>query len=197
MELLDEIWNSLGRNKLRTALTGFAVSWGLLMIIALLGAGNGLMNALTSNMGVSLTNIMTVHPGRRSLPYDGMKAQSQVRMDVGDVDFTSNNFRDVIDDVTARIIYGSSISYGKESLNATINGVAPLEFSINNRILIAGRFLNELDMKEKRRTMVLFDKTASSLLGDDPYYEKILGKYVNIANQAFLIVGIIKADEPV
>ena len=195
MELLDEIWNSLGRNKLRTALTGFAVSWGLLMIIALLGAGNGLMNALTSNMGVSLTNIMTVHPGRRSLPYDGMKAQSQVRMDVGDVDFTANNFRDVIDDVTARIIYGSSISYGKESLNATINGVAPLEFSINNRILIAGRFLNELDMKEKRRTMVLFDKTASSLLGDDPYYEKILGKYVNIANQAFLIVGIIKADE--
>ena len=73
MELLDEIWNSLGRNKLRTALTGFAVSWGLLMIIALLGAGNGLMNALTSNIGVSLTNIMTVHPGRRSLPYDGIR----------------------------------------------------------------------------------------------------------------------------
>ncbi|MGN1221447.1 MAG: ABC transporter permease, partial [Candidatus Cryptobacteroides sp.] len=119
MELLDEIWNSLGRNKLRTALTGFAVSWGLLMIIALLGAGNGLMNALTSNMDVSLANIMTVYPGRRSLPYDGMKAQSQIRMDVSDVDFTASNFQDVIDDVTAWISYGSMISYGQESMNAT------------------------------------------------------------------------------
>ena len=48
MEIFDEIWGSLRRNKMRTVLTGFAVSWGLFMIIALLGAGTGLLNAMSS-----------------------------------------------------------------------------------------------------------------------------------------------------
>lgn len=196
MEILDEIFDSLRRNKLRTALTGFAVSWGLLMIIALLGAGNGLMNALNSNVGLSMNNVMTVHPGWRSMPYNGMKVDSRVRMDVDDVEFTAgDDFDDVISDATGTINFSSSLSYGKETVNSLICGVAPLTFSINKRILICGRFLNELDLREKRHTMVIYDKTASSLLGDDPDFRKILGHYVKVSNQTFQIVGIMTADE--
>ncbi|MGM9737413.1 MAG: ABC transporter permease [Candidatus Cryptobacteroides sp.] len=196
MEILNEIWSSLRRNKLRTVLTGFAVSWGLFMIIALLGAGNGLLNAMINNSDDVLTNVINIWPGSRSIPYDGMKAFSRIRMDMSDVEYTSGpRFSDVVDDVTARIVYSDTVSFGKESFAVTMAGVAPLTFKIQGDRLLAGRLLNELDIKEKRRTMVLFSDTASSLLGDDPDYVKLLGQYVKVSGLMYQVVGIIEEIE--
>lgn len=195
MEILNEIWSSLRRNKLRTVLTGFAVSWGLFMIIALLGAGNGLLNAMMNNSGDVLTNVIVVWPGYRSIPYDGMKEYSSMKLDIGDIDYTATRFSDVVEDVTARIVYSDTVSFGKESVSVTMSGIAPLTFKIQGQKLLAGRFLNELDLKEKRRTMVVYSNTAESLLGDDPEYTKLLGKYVNVSGHMYQVVGIIEKEE--
>lgn len=195
MEILNEIWSSLRRNKLRTVLTGFAVSWGLFMIIALLGAGNGLLNAMMNNSGDVLTNVIVVWPGYRSIPYDGMKEYSSMKLDIGDIDYTATRFSDVVEDVTARIVYSDTVSFGKESVPVTMSGIAPLTFKIQGQKLLAGRFLNELDLKEKRRTMVVYSNTAESLLGDDPEYTKLLGKYVNVSGHMYQVVGIIEKEE--
>ena len=69
IELLTELWATARRNKLRTALTGFAVAWGIFMIIFLLGAGNGLINAVTQNSAKMLDNSMMVWGGQTSKPY--------------------------------------------------------------------------------------------------------------------------------
>ena len=117
MEILDEIWGSLGRNKMRTILTGFAVSWGLFMIINLLGAGNGLLNAMNANAGDILTNVITIWPGARSVPYDGMKQGSVVRLDIGDVDYTDGPmFEDVVDDVSGSIYCSDTVSLDRKSV---------------------------------------------------------------------------------
>ena len=195
MEILNEIWSSLRRNKLRTVLTGFAVSWGLFMIIALLGAGNGLLNAMMNNSGDVLTNVIVVWPGYRSIPYDGMKEYSSMKLDIGDIDYTATRFSDVVEDGTARIVYSDTVSFGKESVSVTMSGIAPLTFKIQGQKLLAGRFLNELDLKEKRRTMVVYSNTAESLLGDDPEYTKLLGKYVNVSGHMYQVVGIIEKEE--
>ncbi|MGM9743162.1 MAG: ABC transporter permease [Candidatus Cryptobacteroides sp.] len=195
MEILNEIWSSLRRNKLRTVLTGFAVSWGLFMIIALLGAGNGLLNAMMNNSGDVLTNVIVVWPGYRSIPYEGMKEYSNMKLDIGDIDYTATRFSDVVEDVTARIVYSDTVSFGKESVSVTMSGIAPLTFKIQGQKLIAGRYLNELDLKEKRRTMVVYSNTAESLLGDDPDYTKLLGKYVNVSGHLYQVVGILEEEE--
>lgn len=196
MEILDEIWGSLGRNKLRTVLTGFAVSWGLFMIIALLGAGTGLLNAMSSNAGDILTNVITVYPGFRSIPYDGMKQNSFVRLDMGDVAYTSGpRFNDVVDEVTGSIYYSDTLSYGRESISANVAGVAPLYIRIYDKKLLAGRFINDKDIEECRKTIIVDAKTASSLLSDDPRYGKILGRHVKIAGLMYQVVGIIEANE--
>ena len=75
-DLFDEIWSNIRRNKLRTALTGFAVAWGIFMLIFLLGAGNGLIHALESNNSDYLANTMNVWGGRTSKAYEGMREQS-------------------------------------------------------------------------------------------------------------------------
>ena len=196
MEILDEIWGSLRRNKMRTVLTGFAVSWGLFMIIALLGAGTGLLNAMSSNAGDILTNVITVYPGFRSIPYDGMEQNSYVRLDMEDVAYTSGpRFSDVVDDVTGSIYYSDTLSLGREYLSANIVGVAPLYRRINDKKLLSGRFLNDKDIEECRKTIVVDARTASSLLGDDPRCEMILGRYVKIAGLLYQVVGIIETNE--
>ncbi|MCQ2141351.1 MAG: ABC transporter permease, partial [Bacteroidales bacterium] len=72
-DLFVEIWESIRRNKLRTCLTGFAVAWGIFMLIILLGAGNGLKNNVRSSISDAQLNYMMVYPGYTSKPYDGLK----------------------------------------------------------------------------------------------------------------------------
>ena len=83
-DLFKEIWSSLRQNKLRTALTGFAVAWGIFMIIALLGAGNGLMNAMTDS-GSRMDNSMIVDDGFTTIPYAGYDANRWFVLDTRDL----------------------------------------------------------------------------------------------------------------
>ena len=73
MELLNEIWQTARRNKLRTGLTGFAVAWGIFMLIVLLGAGNGLINANLRQSDRFLSSSMVVFGGETSKAYQGLR----------------------------------------------------------------------------------------------------------------------------
>ena len=79
-ELLNEILQTARRNKLRTALTGFSVAWGIFMIIVLLGAGNGLMNAFLHQSGDVLVNTMEINGWFTTMPYDGLKSGRYIRL---------------------------------------------------------------------------------------------------------------------
>ena len=92
MELLNEIWQTAKRNKLRTGLTGFAVAWGIFMIIVLLGAGNGLINANIKQGERFLSNSMVVYGGRTSKAYQGLQEGRWIRLQTGDVATTGTKF---------------------------------------------------------------------------------------------------------
>ena len=83
-DLFLEIWSTLRQNKLRTTLTGLAVSWGIIIIIVLIGTGNGLMNALLNNSMDEIQNIISVFPGVTSKPYNGIKEGTGVRLNYRD-----------------------------------------------------------------------------------------------------------------
>ena len=87
-ELFHEIASSLRNNKLRTALTGFAVSWGIFLLIALLGAGNGLMNSFMGNVEQFVSQSISVEGWRTSKPYAGYKENRPIQLDQRDIDYT-------------------------------------------------------------------------------------------------------------
>ena len=89
-DLLTEIWESIRRNKLRTALTGFAVAWGIFMLIVLLGAGNGLMNAFMNQGGHFATNTMAVFGGVTSKPANGYQTGRRIKLNDQDVAITQS-----------------------------------------------------------------------------------------------------------
>jgi len=192
--LLSEVWSTSKRNKLRTSLTGFAVAWGIFMLIFLLGAGNGLINAQLQQSTRFLANSMRVFPGETSKAYKGLKEGRSITLNDKDILISNKTYGQYVDDVGGRLEqYNVNINYGDNYVaSQSLVGVAPTHPKIDKTELIAGRFINEIDMKEQRKNVVLSRSQAKELCKD---YRSLVGKNVKISNLNFQVVGIYKDDE--
>ena len=193
MELLKEIWQTAQRNKLRTTLTGFAVAWGIFMLIVLLGAGNGLINANLKQSEDLLSNSMMVFGGTTTKPYQGMREGRNINLQTRDITTTERDFKEHIDEVGAQYSTSATISNGEEYISTSITGVYPNHTKIEKMELLYGRFINEIDQQEKRKVLVLSNKQASELQPKD--YPSLMGRYVKVGDFAFQVVGIYKDSE--
>lgn len=193
-ELIKEIWSTSKRNKLRTSLTGFAVAWGIFMLIFLLGAGNGLINAQLQQSTRFLANSMRVFPGETSKAYKGLKEGRSITLNDRDILISNKTYGQYVDDVGGRLEQNNlNINYGDNYVaSQSLVGVAPTHPKIDKTELIAGRFINEIDMKEQRKNVVLSRSQAKELCKD---YHSLVGKNVKISNLNFQVVGIYKDDE--
>ena len=193
-DILEEIWSTARRNKLRTALTGFAVAWGIFMLIFLLGCGNGLINAQMKNMDDYLDNTMMVGGGRTSKAYNGLAEGRRIRLNDKDIHTTSTEYPNHIDGVVAEIEQsGVNVSLGSNYFSASLNGVYPSEEKISKIIMLAGRFINQTDLDMRRKSIVIDDSQAKELIQGN--YEQLLGQYVKVGELAFRVVGITKSDK--
>ena len=194
IELLTELWATARRNKLRTALTGFAVAWGIFMIIFLLGAGNGLINAVTQNSAKMLDNSMMVWGGLTSKPYNGLKEGRWVQLDDRDLDATRYEFAANIDEVGATVNRDNlTFSLGDNYYNTTLSGVYPNEATINKKEMLFGRFINDIDISQDRKVVVISRSLAEQLVSHD--VAQLVGRYINVGDFAFRVVGIYKTEE--
>ena len=193
-ELIKEIWSTSKRNKLRTSLTGFAVAWGIFMLIFLLGAGNGLINAQLQQSTRFLANSMRVFPGETSKAYKGLKGGRSITLNDKDILISNQTYGQYVDDVGGRLEqYNVNINYGDNYVaSQSLVGVAPTHPKIDKTEMIAGRFINEIDMKEQRKNVVLSRSQAKELSKD---YRSLVGKNVKVNNLNFQVVGIYKDDE--
>ena len=193
-ELIKEIWSTSKRNKLRTSLTGFAVAWGIFMLIFLLGAGNGLINAQLQQSTRFLANSMRVFPGETSKAYKGLKEGRSITLNDRDILISNQTYGQYVDDVGGRLEqYNVNINYGDNYVaSQSLVGVAPTHPKIDKTEMIAGRFINEIDMKDQRKNVVLSRSQAKELCKD---YRSLVGKNVKVNNLNFQVVGIYKDDE--
>ena len=200
-ELLTEIWQTARRNKLRTGLTGFAVAWGIFMLIVLLGAGNGLINANLKQRSRFLSSSMMVFGGWTSKPYQGLKEGRDIRLHNRDMEITATEFTQNVDEVGAQYNASATISLGQQYLTTGISGVYPNHTKIDKVEMLHGRFINDIDIRESRKVLVLSNKQAQELLAV-PYTaavpqspEQLIGRFVNVGSLAFKVVGIYKENE--
>lgn len=187
MDILEEIWSGLKHNKLRTILTGLSVSWGIFILIILLGAGNGLKNGVTSNFSERATNTVQLWPNKTSKPYKGYQTGR-------DLTFTEKELHQVKEDVVEMTDQSPviekffTITNQSEYGNYSVKGVMPyytkifsLKFEPNE-----GRFINELDI-ESNRKVIIIDKTIEKTLFK---MESALGKFVKVDQVMFQVVGV-------
>lgn len=193
-DIIAEIITTAKHNKLRTALTGFSVAWGIFIIIFLLGAGNGLLNAVVQNSGQFLDNSMIVYGGFTSKPYDGLKEGRHIELNDNDISTTRNNFTGNVETTGAEISQsGLNIIFGDEYVSGnSLCGTYPNKAEINKINMLYGRFVNMADINEQRKIIVLSEGQAKELAPHD--ISTLVGKTVDIGGFAFKVVGIYQDD---
>ena len=189
-ELLLEIWTSVRRNKLRTFLTGFSVAWGIFMLVILLGSGNGLKNGVESNFGDYATNSITLYGGWTSKEWKGYDRNRLIRLTNRDLEILEKEFPEV-DEVAANSWLSSKkLAYGGNFMEASLRGSLPKVARIEGIKIAKGRFINEADIREYRKSALIDEETALVLFqGADP-----LGKFIRVDSLVFKVVGVTKGD---
>lgn len=185
-DLLREIWESLRQNKFRTAMTGFAVVWGIFVLVVLLGVSNGLENGMHANYGSRLSNSVDVWSSWTSIPYKGLPKERYM--------FFNDNHAQIIRsmpevELFSRVVskYNVETVYSKESITLEVVGVESDYQHIFNKRLLSGRFVNARDIAEREKVGVL-DERAIEMLGVTA--DQILGAYIKVSNVRFRIVGV-------
>ena len=180
---------AIKRNKLRTFLTGFAVAWGIFMLIVLLGAGNGLIHAFEQSASERAMNSIKIFPGWTSKSYDGLKEGRRVQLDNKDMDATSHYFPNHVIKAGATVWQGAvNLSFGQEYVSLNLSGVYPNHTEVEVVKLFEGRFINEIDIKERRKVIVLHKKTAEILFNKT--HTEPIGQFVNAGNVVYQVVGL-------
>ena len=185
-----EIWVTITRNKTRSLLTCFGVFWGILMLVILLGAGNGMKNAMFSNINGFATNSAFFFSDRTSESYKGFNKGRQWDMRNRDVESIRKQVKDI--EAVSPIIWGNrsdkNIVFGQLSGTYNVKGVQPDYFKIETQQLYYGRLLNEIDEIEKRKVCLIGAKVNEVLFkGSDP-----CGKYIRVNGIYYQVVGVTK-----
>ncbi len=184
---LHEIFSTLNQNKLRTTLTGLSVSWGIFILIILLGAGNGLKNGVMENFQERAVNRVTLRSGTTSMPFMGLKKGRNLQFAEKELNVIKN---DVSESrlITPQSSRNQTISNGSEFGSYQVRGVMPDYLSIEKLIIRPqdGRFVNQLDIKNENKLIVIDKKIEETLFKG----RSALGKYVKVGELMYMVVGI-------
>ena len=180
-----EIYNTVKKHKLRTALTAFGVFWGIFMLVVLLGAGKGLENGVVQEFNVA-KNAVFIWTQRTSVPYMGLKAGRFVQLTNDDVAAIRTNVPEVAVIAPNNQLRGDfSVSHNNKSAAFTVRGETPEMLQVRPTKVVKGRFINQKDIAERRKVAVVGPRTLELLFKDtDP-----IGKYIDIKGSYFLVVG--------
>tara|TARA_R110000796_G_scaffold35098_1_gene90423 strand:- start:18194 stop:19423 length:1230 start_codon:yes stop_codon:yes gene_type:complete len=185
-----EIFETIHKNKLRTFLSGFTVALGILIFVVLFGMGNGLVNTFNEFFGDDATNVLYVFPGRTTIPYKGYKSNRTIEFDNSDLVDINKNFAMFVEYSTPRISRGGLVKYRNESNNYTTRAVGPAHQYAEKTIMMKGRFINEEDVKNKTKYVVIGRLVEQDLFGNN----SAIGEYIDVAGSAFMVIGVFQDD---
>lgn len=189
IDLLREIYQTIRTNKVRTALTGIAVTWGVFMLIILLSMARGVTNNFNEMMVSGNSARISVWSGMTSIPYKGNREGRSIKLKNSDMTVISEKNGRYVEDVTSRLSGGSSVSTPKAKVSEGYDGVFPSE-KVAQRIteMKAGRFITDRDIREKAKVMVIPDYYARQLFPPDG--AEALGGRVECQGLSFKVVGV-------
>ena len=191
-DLFHEISQTIRNNRLRTFLTGIAVAWGIFMLIVLLGMARGVLNSFENNSWAKTSNRISVYQGATSRAYKGYSQGRVIKPEGDDMSLLKKQNTRHVEDVTSYTFLGTTIfSTPRDYISINPQGVYPIEQKRDDITLIEGRFINDADIKYKRKTAVIEEKDAKALFGDA---KKAVGQRLDGMGLSWLVVGVYSHD---
>lgn len=200
MRLIDtdkwnEIMSVLRKNKLRTFFTAFGVFWGIFLLVIMMGSGNGLRNSVVAGFGDMATNSFFMWTQRTTMPYKGFQRGRFYNFKNNDTEALKQNIQE-IDLIAPRLQAwgfrspGDNVVRGERSGAFDIYGDTPDFFSINPMDLLQGRVLNEKDVQERRKVVLIGDRVFTEMFGEG---ENPVGEYLRIQGVYFKVIGVVRS----
>ncbi|PKH52032.1 ABC transporter ATP-binding protein [Tenacibaculum sp. Bg11-29] len=181
-----EIFQSISKNKLRSVMSGFTVAFAILLFTLLFGIVSGLSNSFKGAFVDDAMNTMRVRVWKTSKPYKGLQTGRTIQLKNKDYNFIKETYEDKIQHQTARIYKNVTISYKSKSDSYRLRAVHPDHQFLEKTIIDEGRYINERDLKEKSKVIVIGRLVKQDLFGEKP----ALGKRVSVNGISYLIIGI-------
>ncbi len=187
-EILDTLW----RSKLRSLLTAFSVAWGIFMLVFLLGMGNGLQNGVQKEFADDATNAVWLFAGKTSVAHEGMPIGRRIIFANSDVEALDR--LPGVDKITGRFFIGGGrwsnpvqSRVGDKVASYDVRSVHPDHLYLENTRMVAGRFLNQLDIQDKRKVCAIGEPVARFLFGTT---DDVIGRWIEINRIPFQVVGL-------
>jgi putative ABC transport system permease protein len=184
----QEIFFTIRKNKLRTFLTAFSVAWGIFMLMILLGFGAGLQHGVEYDFREDAVNSIWVSPGQTSLPYKGMKPGRNITLKNEDLNSLSQKVSGIEYSAGRFFCYGEfTVRYKDKYSSYSVLGITPDIMYIENQTPQKGRYINQLDMEQKRKVAIIGPKVVEGLFSKN---EDPIGKWIDVRGIQYRIVGI-------
>lgn len=185
-----EIFQSINKNKLRSVLSGFTISFAILLFTLLFGVVNGLKNTFSDSFVDDAANMISVRVSKTSKPYRGLQSGRRIQLKNKDFNHVKDTYDKDIQFLTARIYKNFNISYKNKQDNFSIRAVHPDHQFLEKTKMDEGRYINQLDINQASKVIVIGRLVKSDLFGERP----ALGKYVNVKGSTYKVVGVFSDD---
>jgi putative ABC transport system permease protein len=191
IETLHEIYHSIRQNKVRTILSGFGISWGILILVVMLGTGEGFRNSVMNLFSIFAQKSLYVYGGRSSEKYRNIKEGQEIRFDEKYLKLLKDRYPEIeaLSPETS-----TSLPVQNEAKNGTfrITGVNENYMKIKIlRVKEGGRLFNRTDIENERNVAIIGENTETILFGKKAAVEK----YINISGIFFRVVGVLENDD--
>lgn len=182
----QEIYDSIRKNKTRTAITIFGAFWGILLLVGLLGAAKGIENSFNSLFGDFATNSVFIFGNKTSMPFKGFQEGKQINLTLRDVEAIEKEVEG-IRLIVPRNVTAGQVTYGFKTGNFSVFGDFPMLDQVEKKKLISGRFINQKDIDENRKICVISERIYKELYAKN---EDAIGTYLKVSGISFMVVGV-------
>lgn len=185
----QEIWFTITHNKSRSVLTAFGVFWGMFMLVVMVGAGVALQRGMSANIQGFATNSCFVWTQETSEPYKGFKKGRNWNMENEDIGLLIDKVPEI--QYLAPVLFGggsaNNVTRNDKSGNYGVKGNYPSYNQIDESKMTYGRYINDIDIAEKRKVCVIGERVYQVLFPKD---ENPIGKNVQVNGIYFQVVGV-------
>ncbi len=184
----QEIFFTIRKNKLRTFLTAFSVAWGIFILMILLGVGTGLQRGVEYDFRNDAINSIWIRPGQTSKPFKGLQSGRRLSLKTEDYTQIKNKVKGIEYVAEKFNCWGNFTVRYKDKFSAfNVYGVNPEVMHLENQYPIMGRYINQLDITDRRKVAVIGTKVVEGLFDKN---ENPVGKWIDVRNIQYLIVGV-------
>jgi len=181
-----EIFQSINKNRLRSVMSGFTVAFAILLFTLLFGIVSGLSNTFSDQFADDAQNAMFVRVWKTTRPYKGLQTGRAIQLRNGDYDYIKDEYGNKLQYKSSRIYKNFTLKYKNEASNYSVMAINPDHQFLEKTIINEGRYVNERDIKDKAKVIVIGRLIKEDLFGQKP----ALGKRLNVNGSSYLIIGI-------